>query len=188
MTRSKLKEKISKVLGELHWANYHRKLKESGQYTDPDNLFGLSYDVPALHAELKDLLDRQRRRDFEEERNEFGNIIHRWFRSGAGRYHWDFGPCQEKFGWKQYDTDQDASYFGVWVHLERRLVLTYCEGDVSLVVCATDDLLRAQLQSMAEFYGPPPPAFICCTGIEARNGGLAPTGVTDLIYDERPAL
>ena len=77
----------------------------------------------------------------------------------AERYEYDFKLCQESDGWKQYDTDQDASYFGIWVHLEGRLVITFAEGDLSVVCCEDDAHLKAQLDSMAEFYGEPPPAF-----------------------------
>lgn len=62
--------------------------------------------------------------------------------------------------WRQYDTRQDASYFGVWVHLGTLETLTYAEGDWSLVTCADRAGLRAELAAMAEFYGAPPPAAV----------------------------
>jgi hypothetical protein len=187
MTRHELNTKIGETLGKLHWAKVHGRMLALGTHKAED-LFGLAYDVPALLQELKELLRQQKNREFTEEINAFGSVVHRWSRHGSGRYHWDFGPCSSKYDWKQYDTDQDASYFGVWVHVEKRLILTYCEGDVSLVIAPDVEAMRKELASMAEFYGPPPPAFICCTGIESRNGGIAPTGVTDLIYDERPTV
>jgi ABC-type transport system substrate-binding protein len=63
---------------------------------------------------------------------------------------------QKEKGWKQYDTSQDAWYFGVWVHPEKRVIITYAEGDITVVRCPTNESYHAELKSMAEFYGPPP--------------------------------
>lgn len=72
------------------------------------------------------------------------------------RYPYDLALRAE--GWKPYDTDQDAWYFGVWVHLERRQIFTYAEGDRSLTTCDTTAALAAELARMAQVYGDPPPA------------------------------
>ncbi|KKK75288.1 hypothetical protein LCGC14_2875210, partial [marine sediment metagenome] len=77
---------------------------------------------------------------------------------GGERYYWDFGPCGPGTTWKQYDTNQDAWYFGVWVHPEKRLVLTYAEGDLSLVECPSVETFKAELAAMEKRYGDPPPA------------------------------
>lgn len=98
---------------------------------------------------------------------------------GGGRYQFDFRICSADQGWRQYDTHQDAPYFGIWVHLQKRRVVTYCEGDLSIVDCADDDHLRAELKCMGEFYGDPPPAFIA---IDTEAGT-----VTHYI-DERPSI
>jgi len=92
------------------------------------------------------------------------------------RYVIDFsGLLQE--GWRQYDTEQDASYFGVWVCRETLETLTYAEGDWSLVTCSTHEAFDDELASMARFYGAPPPAFVV---IETETGGVT------RYYDERP--
>ena len=93
------------------------------------------------------------------------------------RYEFDFERCTPKKGWKQYDTSQDAWYFGVWVHKERRLILTYAEGDISIVKCPSEESYHAELKSMADFYGPPPPAF---TTIDYPGGQMTK------YYDTRP--
>lgn len=80
-----------------------------------------------------------------------------WFTSDGSRYQID-GLCGPD--WKQYDTAQDAWYFGVWVNIAARQVVTYAEGDLTIGTFATDSALGAELQRMAEFYGAPPPAFI----------------------------
>ncbi len=91
--------------------------------------------------------------------NERGNTILRSFHP-ADRYQFDFKLCTKEKGWRQYDTTQDAWYFGVWVHPEKRTIITYAEGDVTAVNCSTEESYHAELKDMAEFYGPPPPAFI----------------------------
>jgi len=110
--------------------------------------------------------------------NDRGNTVKSWgYETRAlaeDRYYWDSGPCA---GWTRYDTDQDASYFGVWVDIEGRRILTYAEGDLSLVECPTEETYKAELASMAEFYGEPPPAF----KVIHEDGSR-----TD-IYDERPS-
>lgn len=94
------------------------------------------------------------------------------------RYAFDFGgPLKE--GWEQYDTDQDAYYFGVWVNLKTRETLTYSEGDWTLVSCANDEILRAELAHAAEFYGNPPPAMVA---IDTETGQ-----VTEY-YSKRPEV
>ena len=108
--------------------------------------------------------------------NERGNLVSYSF-VGGDRYRFDFDVCSAKKGWRQYDTSQDASYFGVWVHLERRQIVTFAEGDVSIVDCKDDAHLTAELDSMADFYGDPPPAFV-----------VIEDGKRTDVYDPRPTL
>lgn len=61
--------------------------------------------------------------------------------------------------WQQYDTHQDAPYFGQWVNRVTRETLCYAEGDWSLVTYPDAESYTAALASMAAFYGSPPPAF-----------------------------
>lgn len=56
-------------------------------------------------------------------------------------------------GWQQYDTDQDAHYFGVWVNPRRRMILSYTEGDWRLVVCNSYTTYNMELREMNHFYG-----------------------------------
>ena len=111
--------------------------------------------------------------------NERGNLI---WRAGpfcnAERYQFDFDLCESGNGWKQYDTENDASYFGVWVHLERRLVVTFCEGDVTILRAPDNDHLRAELAAMGEFYGEAPPAFVVFDQDGTRTN----------VYDPRPEV
>jgi hypothetical protein len=86
------------------------------------------------------------------------------FHPEIDRYVFDMRRCVFDDGWEQYDTDQDASYFGVWVRLSTRETVTYAEGDITHVTAPTDEAFAAELASMAEFYGSPPPAFKVITG------------------------
>ena len=91
------------------------------------------------------------------------------------RYVIDFG-CTDR--WRQFDTDQDAEYFGVWFCFETRESLTYAEGDWTLVSCATADGFRAELDSANAFYqGEQPAAF---TAIDTESGQVTK------YYDARP--
>lgn len=89
------------------------------------------------------------------------------YRAAGSRYPYDATLLEQ--GWQQYDTDQDAWYFGVWVHLQKREIFTYAEGDRSMVQCATPEAFAAELVRMAAFYGDPPPAF---SVIDAQSGTL----------------
>ena len=109
--------------------------------------------------------------------NQFGNRVTEEFCEGD-RYHYDF-LFQKEPGWRQYDTDQDASYFGIWVNVEKRTIFTFCEGDTIFTKCPTLDTFKAELDHMAEFYGDPPPAFTVIDDL---------TGAVTYIYDERPAV
>ena len=64
----------------------------------------------------------------------------------------DFAPDFNSEGWEQYDTDQDAPYFGVWVNRTKFLTLTYAEGDWTLVVCPDIEHYNAEIGDANDFY------------------------------------
>ncbi len=101
----------------------------------------------ATVAKIEALMRRQPTRT-----NARGNTIHDWFGPDE-RYVVDFAPDFASEGWKQFDTDQDAHYFRVWVNPEKLLTLTYAEGDWSLVVCPDADHYNAEIKDACEFYG-----------------------------------
>ena len=82
-----------------------------------------------------------------------GNIIHCWFTHDGERYAMDFSYCGPRSDWYQWDSHQDAWYFGQWVNPVTRQILTYAEGDISLITCQTADLYRAELDNMTDFEG-----------------------------------
>jgi hypothetical protein len=85
--------------------------------------------------------------------------------------------CSAKKGWRQFDTDQDAWYFGIWVHMEGRVIFTYCEGDMILVECHTKEAFKKELDSLHEFYKVQPPAAV----------GYDMDGTRTEYYDKRPS-
>ncbi len=68
------------------------------------------------------------------------------------RYRFDFELCPSKEGWLQYDTREDAHYFGVWVHKERRMIVTYAEGDIGVTYCPSVESFNRDIRRMNEFY------------------------------------
>jgi len=83
----------------------------------------------------------------------------------AERYEIDFSMTA---GWLQYDTDQDASYFGVWVNPESLQTLTFAEGDYSLCEHKTAASYNAELARMGEFYA----AGFIAKAIDTATGDL----------------
>ena len=142
----------------------HEFLKEHPFYTWYKD--GKQVDVPVLS---------------EPRTNKLGNTITdgQWLSGDGGeRYYFDFEVCTPEKGWRQYDTSQDAHYFGVWVNMAERMTFTYAEGDLSLVECPTVESFKAELDNMAECYGDPPPAWVAID---------TDTGQVTNYYDERPA-
>ncbi|GAG53893.1 unnamed protein product [marine sediment metagenome] len=83
--------------------------------------------------------------------NERGNQVERSF-FPTERYRWDFNRKFTAAGWEQYDTSQDAWYFGVWVNKRLLQIQTYAEGDLTLVKCPDAEHFNAEIKSMNEFY------------------------------------
>lgn len=70
------------------------------------------------------------------------------------RYVVDFATDFRSEGWQQFDTDQDASYFGVWLNPRTFQVLQYAEGDWQLIDCHDRDRYRGEVQRLIDFHAP----------------------------------
>jgi hypothetical protein len=81
----------------------------------------------------------------------FRSKVFRAFAPGQ-RYCVDFADDFKSDGWEQYDTSQDAHYFGCWVNPLRRMILTYCEGDWTLTVFEDYMAYNGEIASMNQFY------------------------------------
>lgn len=66
------------------------------------------------------------------------------------RYYFDRILIPE--GFKQFDTSQDAWYFGVWVNPELLCTVTYAEGDITVIVCEDKEHYNAEIRNCIEFY------------------------------------
>ena len=168
LTKSNLRKKMHESLGSWLWARHSKKAKHER----------------VVHAvEYRRLRRMLSTGEYVDEVNGRGNIVLRdidadlslGFKSGS-RYAYDSKLCEA--GWKQYDTDQDASYFGCWVHLEQRKTMCYYEGDRILVVCPTTESFKAELEDMERFYGPAPAAFT----------HYATDGQVTQVFDPRPSV
>ncbi|WED77243.1 hypothetical protein [Aeromonas allosaccharophila] len=62
-------------------------------------------------------------------------------------------------GWQQYDTEEDAWYFGIWINTERLETFTYAEGDTHHVIAPNVEAFRAELARLYQYH-PQAPAFI----------------------------
>ncbi len=103
-------------------------------------------ETPPQHAKLADAVAKLP--DSRRDTNERGNLVTSAFTEGLNRYYFDDRVKRQGAGRQQWDTSQDASYFGVWVHRDLRQILTFAEGDITVVECQDDERL----------YGEAPPA------------------------------
>ncbi|BBQ29450.1 MULTISPECIES: hypothetical protein [Aeromonas] len=76
----------------------------------------------------------------------------------ADRYYYDRTLLAQ--GWQQYDTEEDAWYFGIWIHTEKLETFTYAEGDTNHVIAPNVEAFRTELARLYQFH-PQAPAFIC---------------------------
>lgn len=96
----------------------------------------------------------------------------RGFEPDSNRYKYDFTLLQK--GWQQWDTTEDASYFGIWVHPTNLKIFTFAEGDTILQEYTTAAAYEAELERLSDFYGPVPPAFISINPGEGITEHYAP--------------
>jgi len=146
LNRNQLLDKIGELQAIIYW-----HVKGSFKHA---NIEDVREELKGLEADLANC-------EFEPEINKRGNHIDRGFRYNIDRYYFDFKACHSSKGWEQYDTNQDASYFGIWINRDKRQILTYAEGDITLVTCPTVEGFIKEIKSMNEFYGEAPPAFRC---------------------------
>ena len=118
MNETQARQRLTEILGKLHWHQRGQVLLEGG-----------NVEYTALMAERQTISKGLAEGIYPPETNQYGATVHRTWMS-MNRYVFDFNL---KDGWQQYDTDQDAWYFGIWVNLKTLQTLTYAEGDVVLI-------------------------------------------------------
>ncbi|MGL5092190.1 MAG: hypothetical protein ACRC8B_14900 [Aeromonas sobria] len=75
----------------------------------------------------------------------------------ADRYYYDRTLLAQ--GWQQYDTEEDAWYFGIWINTETLETFTYAEGDTNHVIAPNVGAFRSELARLYQYH-PQAPAFI----------------------------
>ena len=84
----------------------------------------------------------------------------------ADRYYYDRTLLAQ--GWQQYDTEEDAWYYGIWINTEKLATFTYAEGDTSHVIAPNVEAFRAELARLCQYH-PQVPAFI---SIDVEAGSI----------------
>ena len=85
-----------------------------------------------------------------ERKSTCNNRLEEWFCSSE-RYPMDFNFCGMKSDWYQFDTAQDAPYYGSWCNPRLLMLLSYTEGDIYLIHCETPDQYRAEIEALEKF-------------------------------------
>jgi hypothetical protein len=78
-------------------------------------------------------------------------IRERSFLEGGDRYKFDLELCPASRGWAQWDTTQDASYYGTWVNPFRLTIVNFAEGDVTITRCETEAEFKDEARKLADW-------------------------------------
>ncbi|WP_119327787.1 hypothetical protein [Cysteiniphilum halobium] len=73
------------------------------------------------------------------------------FVENGDRYYYDDKLCFNG-DYEQFDTDQDAWYFGVWVNKKTMTIVTYAEGDETTIQCENTEEYNSEIKKLCEFY------------------------------------
>jgi hypothetical protein len=68
------------------------------------------------------------------------------------RYLFDFELRAPHKGWAQFDTTQDAFYYGNWVNPITLELVSYAEGDVVRTKCDDENEFKAELRRMVDWH------------------------------------
>ncbi len=94
------------------------------------------------------------------------------------RYDFDFGTCSFKKGFAQFDTKQDASWFGTWVNPFTLKYVCFAEGDLEIKDCDTTEEFCEVVRHAATLNG--------FEGIDAmkqdHKDKFAELGLADLLH------
>jgi hypothetical protein len=100
------------------------------------------------------------------------------------RYAFDFNHCSAKRGFAQVDTGQDAWYFGTWANPTRLMVVSYCEGDLTIETAESRDEFVAAVRRIKSWNEEQGHGF---SGIDAMcneeiAAGFRALGLGDLLH------
>lgn len=66
------------------------------------------------------------------------------------RYYFDFGQCAPGTGYVQIDSVQDASWYGQWCNPDERRIIIYCEHDLTVIDCDTDEEFVGEMRKLQQ--------------------------------------
>jgi hypothetical protein len=67
------------------------------------------------------------------------------------RSDFDFRMCTYAEGWVQIDTNQDASYYRMWCHPDKRQIVSYRDGHITIIRCTDDETFVVEMRRAADW-------------------------------------
>jgi hypothetical protein len=63
----------------------------------------------------------------------------------------DYRKCTYAEGWVQIDTNQDASCYRIWFHPDKRQIVSFHDGRITIIRCTDDETFVAEMRHTAEW-------------------------------------
>jgi hypothetical protein len=63
----------------------------------------------------------------------------------------DFRLCAYVEGWVQIDTKLDASFYRMWCHPDKRQIVSYRDGHITIIRCTDDETFVVEMRHAAEW-------------------------------------
>jgi hypothetical protein len=63
----------------------------------------------------------------------------------------DFRLCTYVEGWVRIDTKLDTSFYGVWCHPDKRQIVSFHDGHITIIRCTDDETFVAEMRRTAEW-------------------------------------
>ncbi len=142
MTKNQYQDYLKELASRLH-ADPEYSLADYQRDADAVEVLGFALDSFPLSDADRHILDKM----FEsEDKDRHGNLLLRG-------HVIDRGFVNLIANTLECQCECDKFYNGFYSHHEKRCVLEFCEGDISLVLCETEEAYKEALASHREFYG-----------------------------------
>ena len=93
----------------------------------------------------------------------------------------DFRLCTYVEGWVRIDTKLDASFYRMWCHPDRRQIVSYYDGQITIVRCGDDESFVIEMRRTAELNR----SRGCWIGVDAgedQRHRFIRLGLADLLH------
>jgi hypothetical protein len=93
----------------------------------------------------------------------------------------DFRLCTYVEGWVRIDTKLDASFYRIWCHPDKCQIVSYYDGQITIIRCGDDETFVAEMRRTAELNR----ERGCWIGIEAHEDQrhrFVRLGLADLLH------